>query len=48
MFLNLILLKQGNLHLDAKPFSVGPNNAGADLDVKVELLNSSLEVIRSV
>ena len=39
------LSETGAFHLDAKPFSVGPNNDGADLDVKVELLNSSLQVI---
>ena len=38
--------KQGNCMLDAIPFSVGPNNEGADLDVKLELLNSSLQVIQ--
>lgn len=38
--------KQGILHLDVKPFSVGPNNAGANLDVKVLLLNSSMQVVR--
>lgn len=36
----------GILHLNAKPFSVGANNDGADLDIKVELLNSSFETIR--
>jgi hypothetical protein len=39
------LSKSGALHLDAKPFSVGSNNDGADLDVKLELLNSALQVI---
>jgi hypothetical protein len=37
----------GRLHLDATPFSVGPDNEGADLDIKLELLNSSLQVIQS-
>jgi hypothetical protein len=36
----------GQFHLDATPFSVGPNNAGADLDVKLELLNSALQVVQ--
>ena len=36
----------GQLHLDAIPYSVGPNNAGADLDVKLELLNSALQVVQ--
>src|SRR5450432_2838423 len=40
------LIQAGTLHLDATPFSVGPNNDGADLDVKVELLNSALQVIQ--
>jgi hypothetical protein len=42
----LNLTEAGRLHLNVNPFSVGPNNAGADLDVKVELLNSSLQVIQ--
>ena len=37
--------ENGTLHIDAKPYSVGPNNEGADLDVKIELLNSALQVI---
>jgi hypothetical protein len=40
------LIEAGQLHLNAVPFSVGPNNAGADLDVKLELLNSSLQVMQ--
>lgn len=36
----------GQFILNANPFSVGTNNAGADLDVKLELLNSSLQVIQ--
>ena len=39
-------IKDGVLHLDAKPFSVGPNNEGANLDVKVSLLNSSFEIVK--
>ena len=38
--------KDGAFHLDANPFSVGPDNAGADLDVKVTLLNSSMQVVQ--
>jgi hypothetical protein len=38
--------KQGILHLDAQPFSVGADNAGANLDVKVTLLNSYMQVVR--
>ncbi|MEO8765014.1 MAG: T9SS type A sorting domain-containing protein [Ginsengibacter sp.] len=40
------LAEPGQLHINAQPFSVGPNNDGADLDVKIELLNSSLQVIQ--
>jgi hypothetical protein len=36
---------RGAFRLDAKPFSVGTNNAGANLDIKVTLLNSSKQVI---
>jgi hypothetical protein len=39
------ITQTGVLHLDAIPFSVGPNNDGADLDVKLELLDSALQVI---
>ena len=35
----------GIFHFNAKPFSVGANNDGADLDVKVELLNSTYQTI---
>lgn len=35
----------GQLHLDTNPFSVGPNNEGADLDVKLSLLDSNFQVI---
>ncbi len=37
--------KQGALHIDAKPYSVGPNNEGADLDIKLQLLDSAFEVM---
>jgi hypothetical protein len=37
----------GTLHIDANPYSVGANNEGADLDIKLELLNSSFEVINT-
>ena len=40
------LTEAGQLHINATPFSVGPNNAGADLDVKLGLLNSSLQVMQ--
>ncbi|HSQ44655.1 MAG TPA: T9SS type A sorting domain-containing protein [Ginsengibacter sp.] len=40
------LTEAGQLHINANPFSVGPSNAGADLDVKLQLLNSSLQVLQ--
>ncbi|MGH2646318.1 MAG: hypothetical protein ACRDE8_02080, partial [Ginsengibacter sp.] len=40
------LTEAGQLHINAIPFSVGPNNEGADLDVKLELMNSSLQVLQ--
>lgn len=40
------LTEAGQLHINAAPFSVGTNNEGADLDVKLELLNSSLQVMQ--
>ena len=39
--------KNGIFRLEAKPYSVGPNNEGADLDVKATLLNSSMQVIQT-
>ncbi|MEO7294206.1 MAG: T9SS type A sorting domain-containing protein [Ginsengibacter sp.] len=35
----------GKLHLDAIPFSVGANLDGADLDIKLTLLNAAKQVI---
>lgn len=40
------LAKDGSLILNARPYSVGANNEGADLDVEVTLLNSSRSVLR--
>lgn len=39
------LKQKSNIQLNALPFSVGENNEGANLDVKLVLLNESLEVI---
>ncbi len=39
------LKQKSSIHLNAVPFSVGDNNEGANLDVKVVLLNESMEVI---
>lgn len=35
----------GLFHVEAKPYSVGPNNEGADLDMEVTLLNSKKNVV---
>ncbi|MDE3212974.1 MAG: T9SS type A sorting domain-containing protein [Bacteroidota bacterium] len=39
------LTSAGRFHLDAVPYSVGPSNDGADLDIKLQLLNSSYQTI---
>ena len=41
------LIDEGTFHLDARPFSVGANNEGANLDIKLTLLNSFREVIKT-
>ncbi len=40
------LPKTESLHLDAVPYSVGANNDGADLDIKLTLLDASMQVIQ--
>jgi len=40
------LSKECSFRFYAKPFSVGDNNAGADLDIKATLYNSSRQVIQ--
>jgi hypothetical protein len=35
-----------NFHIDVNPFSVGPNNQGADLDVKVSLYDAAKTLVR--
>ncbi len=37
--------KSSALHLDVVPYSVGPNNDGADLDVMVTILDATMQVI---
>lgn len=37
----------GTLRLKCNPFSVGPQNQGANLDIKISLLNSSFEVVKT-
>lgn len=39
------IAKNAALHLAVVPYSVGPNNDGADLDVMVTILDSSMQVI---
>lgn len=41
------LAETGELALKVLPFSVGPNNAGANLDVRVVLMNYKYEVIET-
>jgi hypothetical protein len=41
------LASNGLLHIDANPYSVGPDNEGADLDMQVTLLNSSMNVVKT-
>ncbi|MEO6188632.1 MAG: T9SS type A sorting domain-containing protein [Ginsengibacter sp.] len=38
--------KISSLHINAVPFSVGPNNDGADLDIKLTLLDSNEQVVK--
>ena len=40
------LPQNGLLHVDAEPYSVGPNDEGADLDMQVTLLNSDKNVVK--
>jgi len=35
------------IHIDAKPFSIGPNNDGANLDIKIQLYNAAKQLIRT-
>ncbi|MEO5647511.1 MAG: T9SS type A sorting domain-containing protein, partial [Chitinophagaceae bacterium] len=46
-YFQLIASQSSTLHLDATPFSVGPNNEGANLDIKICLLDNSKQVIRT-
>jgi hypothetical protein len=43
----ITLTQNSTIHLDVKPFSLGANNAGANLDVMLSLYNSSNILIRS-
>lgn len=44
-FFKINLNKDGLFHLNVNPFSVGPDNEGADLDVKVTLLAADFSII---
>ncbi len=35
------------VHIDAKPFSIGVNNEAANLDIKIQLYNSSFVLVRT-
>jgi hypothetical protein len=43
----LVVSAKGTMRLQCNPFSVGPQNQGANLDIKVSLLNSSFEVVKA-
>ena len=43
----LPLAQNTNLHVDVIPFSIDANDAGADVDLKVELFNSSAQLLRT-
>jgi hypothetical protein len=42
-----VLAQNSNFHLTAVPYSVGPNYDGANLDIKLELFNSSGVLLRT-
>ncbi|MGN6604256.1 MAG: T9SS type A sorting domain-containing protein [Ginsengibacter sp.] len=42
----ITLPDNAQISLSAKPFSVGPNNDGADLDMNVTLYNSNMQVVQ--
>ena len=43
----LVLSQSGPIHFEANPYSVGPNNDGADLDVQLSLFNSTGVLIQN-
>lgn len=45
-FFKLNFSTNGRLNLHVRPFAVGPDNDGADLDVKVTLYDSSLNLLK--
>jgi hypothetical protein len=42
----IILAKRSTLHIDAKPYSVGANDDGADLDIELNLYNANGKLIK--
>ena len=42
-----VLAQSSSFYLSAIPFHVGPNNTGANLDIKVDLLNSAGAIIQT-
>ena len=42
-----VMTRNSNFHLTAMPFSIGANNNGANLDIKLELFNASGTLIRT-
>ncbi|MBA2250220.1 MAG: T9SS type A sorting domain-containing protein [Chitinophagaceae bacterium] len=43
----IVLPQNGTLHLNASPYSVGINDDGADLDIKLTLLNAAKQTINT-
>ena len=43
----IVVSGKGTMRLQCNPFSVGPQNQGANLDIKISLLNSSFEVVKA-
>ncbi len=43
----LVLSQSGPIHFEANPFSVGPNNEGADLDIQIALYNGAGILVRN-
>ena len=41
----LTIPQAGSIHFEATPYSVGAGNDGADLDIKITMLNSSKQII---
>lgn len=46
-FFRLDISQNSNVHFEAHPFSVGPNNDGANLDIKICLFNNAKQLLRT-